>query len=90
MVSQTATATTAIIAAVPIPIPAPAPAERPDEGDDVEDGCAGGAVAVGEEFDTGADPTPEVGVTVAEDGDAVAEEPEAVALAKMAAESMDQ
>lgn len=80
----------ATAAAAPMPIPAPAPAEMPEEDDDSEDVFAGGMVAVGEEPDTAADPMPEVGVTVAESGDEAVEEPEAVALASMADESMDQ
>lgn len=77
----------ATAAAAPIPIPAPAPAEIPDDGNDAEDVFAGGAVAVGEVLDTIADPGLEIAVTVAESGD---EEPETVALASMADESMDQ
>jgi hypothetical protein len=77
-------------AAAPMPIPAPAPAERPEGGDAAEDVFAGGAFAVGEVSDTVADPGPEVGVTVAESADEMTEEPEAVALASMADESMDQ
>lgn len=76
--------------AAPIPIPAPAPAEMPDEDDDADDAFVGGVVAVGEAVGTVADPWPTVGVTVAGSADETAEEPEAVALASMADESMDQ
>jgi hypothetical protein len=89
MQNQTATAAMATAATAPMPIPALAPAERPDE-DDAEDDWAGGAVAVGEEFDMGPEFRPEVGVNVAEDVAEEVGEPEALALASMATESTDQ
>ena len=76
--------------AAPMPIPAPAPAEIPDEEDDADEAFVGGVVAVGEAVGTVADPWPTVGVKVAKDADETAEEREAVALASMADESMDQ